>query len=296
MIFRLVWRSLRFAPGRSLLMLGGYALGVGVMVALLSIGDAMVAQSRDRDLVGGGDLAVLPAGIDLETLRTGGVSSLYFDIDLARFYQRDVLTGPRLAGSVEAAAPWLDDELLYARLGDSTWAISAGGQIPSAAAALGVAPDIRSGDWVDVGGGPALDRPDRGRAPGRRGCVPRAAAREAAGDSIVGGVALLQHPLSGRGAVALPDLPGGRRPARRRVGRPAARHLGDCRSGRALERVFERTVPAGDRPVRAGGVDVAIGPNSRVAAGGRRLLPDRHDPRGGRRRRADGRPSRRPAP
>lgn len=150
MILRLVWRSLRFAPGRSLLMLSGYALGVGVMVALLSIGDAMVAQSRDRDLVGGGDLAVLPAGIDLETLRTGGVSSLYFDIDLAKFYQRDVLTGPRLAGAVEAVAPWLDDELLYARLGDSTWAISAGGQIPSAAAALGVAPDLHSGEWVDV--------------------------------------------------------------------------------------------------------------------------------------------------
>ncbi|MGD8496899.1 MAG: hypothetical protein PVF05_11985 [Gemmatimonadales bacterium] len=150
MIFRLVWRSIRFAPGRSLLMLGGYALGVGVMVALLSIGDAMVSQSRDRDLVGGGDLAVLPAGIDLETLRTGGVSSLYFDIDLARYYQREVLAGPRLARSVEAAAPWLDDELLYARIGDSTWAISAGGEIPSAAAALGVTPDLRSGSWADA--------------------------------------------------------------------------------------------------------------------------------------------------
>ena len=150
MILRLVLRSIGFAPGRSALVLGGYALGVGVMVALLSIGDAMVEQSRDRDLVGGGDLAVLPAGIDLETLRTGGVSSLYFRVDLARFYHRSVLTGPRLAGAVEAAAPWIDDELLYARIGDSVHAVSAGGQIPSTAVALGVAPRVLSGEWTDL--------------------------------------------------------------------------------------------------------------------------------------------------
>ena len=150
MILRLVWRSLRFAPGRTLLMLGGYSLGVGVMVALLSIGDAMVEQSRDRDLVGGGDLAVLPAGIDLETLRTGGVSSLYFDIGLARYYYREVLTGPRL-DAVEAAAPWLDDEVLYLREAgsDSAIAVSAGGQIPSAAEALDVFPELLSGRWTD---------------------------------------------------------------------------------------------------------------------------------------------------
>lgn len=152
MILRLVWRSLRFAPGRTLLMLGGYSLGVGVMVALLSIGDAMVDQSRDRDLVGGGDLAVLPAGIDLETLRTGGVSSLYFDIGLARYYYREVLTGRRLS-TIEAVAPWLDDEVLYLRLpgveGDSVIAVSAGGQIPSAASALDVFPELLSGEWTD---------------------------------------------------------------------------------------------------------------------------------------------------
>jgi len=153
-ILRLVWRSIWFAPGRTLLMLTGYSLGVGVMVALLSIGDAMVEQSRDRDLVGGGDIAVLPAGIDLETLRTGGVSALYFRIELAPYFYREVLTGARLAGPdgiVEAVAPWIDDELLYVRLADSDdpVAVSAGGQIPSAAAALDVPPDLRSGTWSD---------------------------------------------------------------------------------------------------------------------------------------------------
>ena len=85
MIGRLVWQSLAQRPGRSLLLLLGYGLGVGVTVALLSIGDALVEQSRDRDLLGGGDLVVVPAGIDLETLKTGGVSSLYFTVDQARF-------------------------------------------------------------------------------------------------------------------------------------------------------------------------------------------------------------------
>lgn len=150
MISSLVWASIRQRPGRSLLLLLGYALGVGVTVALLSIGDALVEQSRDRDLLGGGDLLVLPAGIDLETLRTGGVSSLYFTLDQARFYYRDVLAGPRFAGEIESVAPWLEDELLYLEAGDDRIAISAGGQIPSQAAALGASPDLIDGRWEDT--------------------------------------------------------------------------------------------------------------------------------------------------
>ena len=131
MILRLVWRSLAQRPGRSLLLLLGYGLGVGVTVALLSIGDALVEQSKDRDLLGGGDLVVVPAGIDLETLKTGGVSSLYFTIDQARFLYREVLTGAREGQRVAAAAPWIDDALLYLELADTTIAVAARGQIPS---------------------------------------------------------------------------------------------------------------------------------------------------------------------
>ncbi len=150
MISSLVRASVRQRPGRSLLLLLGYALGVGVTVALLSIGDALVEQSRDRDLLGGGDLLVLPAGIDLETLRTGGVSSLYFTLDQARFYYREVLTGPRFAGEIESVAPWLEDELLYLEVGDERIAVSAGGQIPSLASALGANPDLLDGRWEDT--------------------------------------------------------------------------------------------------------------------------------------------------
>ena len=149
MILRLVWQSLARRPGRSLLLLGGYALGVGVTVALLSIGDALVEQSRDRELLGGGDLLVLPAGIDVETLKTGGVSSLYFRIDRAAYFYREVLTSPRFAGVVEAAAPWIDDELLYLEAGDETLAVSAGGEIPSLSRALGVGPELVGGRWED---------------------------------------------------------------------------------------------------------------------------------------------------
>jgi len=144
-----VWRSLAQRPGRSLLLLLGYGLGVGVTVALLSIGDALVEQSRDRDLLGGGDLVVVPAGIDLETLKTGGVSSLYFTIDQARFLYREVLTGARDGSRVAAAAPWIDDALLYLELADTTIAVAARGQIPSRAAALGVAPALTAGAWTD---------------------------------------------------------------------------------------------------------------------------------------------------
>lgn len=149
MIGRLVWQSLAQRPGRSLLLLLGYGLGVGVTVALLSIGDALVEQSQDRDLLGGGDLVVVPAGIDLETLKTGGVSSLYFTVDQARYLYRGILTGPRQRGRIEAAAPWIDDALLYLELPDSSVAVAARGQIPSRAEALGVAPHLLEGEWRD---------------------------------------------------------------------------------------------------------------------------------------------------
>ncbi len=149
MIGRLVWQSLAQRPGRSLLLLLGYGLGVGVTVALLSIGDALVEQSRDRDLLGGGDLVVVPAGIDLETLKTGGVSSLYFTVDQARYLYREILTGPRERERIESAAPWIDDALLYLQLPDTTVAVAARGQIPSRAEALGVAPRLLSGTWRD---------------------------------------------------------------------------------------------------------------------------------------------------
>lgn len=150
MIGRLVAASLRQRPGRSALLLAGYALGVGVTVTLLSIGGALVEQSRDRKLVGGGDLVVLPEGLDLETFRTGGTSSLYFRVDHAAFLYREVLGGARYRDAIRTVAPWIDDELVYLRVGRESVPASASGEIPSAARALGAAPVLVAGAWSDA--------------------------------------------------------------------------------------------------------------------------------------------------
>jgi hypothetical protein len=73
MISTLAFRNLALRPWRTLLLLAGFGLGVGVMITLLSIGDAMVAQARDEKIVGGGDVTVLPDGVYIELLKTGGV-------------------------------------------------------------------------------------------------------------------------------------------------------------------------------------------------------------------------------
>ncbi|HUF29458.1 MAG TPA: hypothetical protein VMM77_02260, partial [Gemmatimonadaceae bacterium] len=63
MIARLAFRNLRYRPWRSALLLVGYGLGVGVMIVLLAIGEALLSQARDEKLVGGGTVTVLPEGL-----------------------------------------------------------------------------------------------------------------------------------------------------------------------------------------------------------------------------------------
>ena len=150
MILRLVWASVQQRSGRSALLLGGYALGVGVTIVLLSVGQAMVDQARDRELLGGGDLIVLPEGIDLETLRTGGASSMYFAVEQAPLLYREVLAGSRFDDRIAAAAPWIDDKLLYLEADTGLVPISAGATLPDPAMELGAAPDLLAGAWADV--------------------------------------------------------------------------------------------------------------------------------------------------
>lgn len=78
-------RSLLLRPWRTGLLLFGFSIGVGVMIVLLSIGEAMLTQARDEKLVGGGDVTVLPEGLDVELMKTGGVGGLFFSIGNARF-------------------------------------------------------------------------------------------------------------------------------------------------------------------------------------------------------------------
>ena len=66
----------------------------------LSVGEALVTQARDEKLVGGGSITVLPQGLDVEVMKTGGVGGLFFSIDQARFIYDQLLASPRLAKSV----------------------------------------------------------------------------------------------------------------------------------------------------------------------------------------------------
>ena len=149
MIWRLALRGLLDRPWRSVFLLGGFGLGVGVMITLLAIGEAMVAQSLDEKLVGGGDVTVLPEGLDLEVMKTGGVGGMFVSVANARFVHRQLLASPRLASQVAAVAPQTDGVLLYVRRAGVEHAVRAIGELPSATAAVGAAPTIVAGAWTD---------------------------------------------------------------------------------------------------------------------------------------------------
>jgi len=99
-ILLLALRNLTHRPLRTLLLLLAYGLGVSVMIVLLSVGEALITQARDERLVGGGEITVLPEGIDVEVLKTGGLGGLYFSIPNARFVHLQLLAAPRLAGQL----------------------------------------------------------------------------------------------------------------------------------------------------------------------------------------------------
>jgi hypothetical protein len=152
MLTTLAFRHLWVRRLRSLFLLLGFAIGVGVMVVLLSVGEAMLDQSRDVTLVGGGEVTVLPLGIDVEAMRTGGLSGMFFAIDRARFLTRQVLGGPRQSRLVRTVSPVIEGKLLYLCKAPGPCrptAVRAGGEIPSRAAALGTGLDVRQGRWTD---------------------------------------------------------------------------------------------------------------------------------------------------
>ena len=150
MFHLLALRSLSDRPWRSLFLLFGYSTGVGVMIVLLSIGEALIAQARDERLVGGGEVTVLPEGLDVEVMKTGGLGGLFFSIDHARFVYRQLLAAPRLGRDVAAVAPQIEGKLLYLRTADGVERpVRATGEIPSRTAAVGAAASLAAGSWTD---------------------------------------------------------------------------------------------------------------------------------------------------
>ena len=149
MVWQLALRNLGFRKLRTLFLLAGYGLGVAVMIVLLSVGDAMIAQASDEKLVGGGDVTVLPEGMDVEVMKTGGVGGLFFSIANARFLYQQLLAAPRQAAQVASVAPQIEGKLLYVTLPDGREVpVRAAGEIPGATAAVGAAPPLTAGTWA----------------------------------------------------------------------------------------------------------------------------------------------------
>ncbi len=148
MIFLLAWRNVTDRPWRAFLLLLGYGIGVSVMISLLSVGEALVTQAREEKLVGGGSVTVLPDGIDLEVLKTGGLGGMFFSVPNARFVYSQVLASPRNAGVIAAVAPQMDNKLLYLSApGHADIPVRAIGELPDATKAVGAQPPIASGEW-----------------------------------------------------------------------------------------------------------------------------------------------------
>src|SRR4026208_2545030 len=132
MISLLAFRNIVYRPWRSILLFFGYGVGVSVMIVLLSVGEALLSQARDEKLVGGGAITVLPQGLDVEVMKTGGIGGLFFSIDQARFIYDQLLASSRLGKSVSAVAPQIDGRLIYLRtLSGKEYAVKASGEIPS---------------------------------------------------------------------------------------------------------------------------------------------------------------------
>jgi len=150
MIHLLAFRNIVYRPWRSALLFFGYGIGVGVMIVLLSVGEALLSQARDEKLVGGGEITVLPQGLDVEVMKTGGVGGLFFSISQSRFIYDQLLASPRLASSVRAVAPQIEGRLLYLRTPDGAeHAVRASGEIPSRTVAVRGALAIAEGNWGD---------------------------------------------------------------------------------------------------------------------------------------------------
>jgi hypothetical protein len=160
MIRLLAVRNLTLNPWRTLFLLFGFSVGVATMIVLLSVGEALLDQAKDEKLVGGGQITVLPEGVDVEVMKTGGLGGMFFSIDHARFIYRQLLASPRMNDAVASVAPQIEGKLLYLRTPSGReLPVRAGADIPSLTRAVGAAPNVIGGDWSDD----SLDR--RWRAP-----------------------------------------------------------------------------------------------------------------------------------
>jgi hypothetical protein len=160
MISLIAFRNIVYRPWRSLLLFFGYGIGVAVMITLLSVGEALLTQAKDEKLVGGGAITVLPQGLDVEVMKTGGIGGLFFSIDQARFIYDQLLSSPRLSKSIKGVAPQIDGRLVYLRAANGDeHPVRAAGEIPSRTLAVRGSLMVKAGEWRDDKGDRRWSRP-----------------------------------------------------------------------------------------------------------------------------------------
>lgn len=144
MIFTLALRSLLARPVRSLVLAGGFGLGVAVMAALLGIGGVILEQAREPELVGGGDVVISgPSG----------------RVPNAKFILSSVLANGPLANRVAAASP-ASQATLYLIGERGAIAIDARGAVPSLERRLGAREIAAADGWSDTDADRAWSAPD----------------------------------------------------------------------------------------------------------------------------------------
>ncbi|MBP7148115.1 MAG: hypothetical protein KBD01_11255 [Acidobacteria bacterium] len=134
MTLLLALRSLLGRPVRNAVLAGAFGFGVGVMAALLGVGEVILQQARAPALAGGGDLLALG--------RSGSVAN-------ARYLAARVLGAPPLAGRVEAVSPQLRRTLYVVGGGHATQAAARGG-IPGLEHAVGDPEVAAIAGWRDA--------------------------------------------------------------------------------------------------------------------------------------------------
>jgi len=163
MMLTVAWRSLMTRPIRAAVLAAGFGFGIGVMAALLGVGQVILEQAHAPALRGGGDLVI--AG------PFGTVSS-------ARFLISSVFTGPDLAPRIRTASPSRTARLFLMTPAGPV-AVTATAGIPSLEKSLGgEVSGVAS--WVDAPGDERWLHPDRGevlRAMDRFHAVPDVNAR-----------------------------------------------------------------------------------------------------------------------
>lgn len=133
MTFRLALRTLVQRPLRSLVLAGGFGLGIAVMASLLGIGQVILEQAQAPALQGGGDVVVSGPG--------GRLTS-------ARFVMQQILEGPALGDRTVAVSPTRRASVYLVGRG-GVRPIEARGGVPSLEQALGDAETGGRPDWTD---------------------------------------------------------------------------------------------------------------------------------------------------